>query len=79
MGEAAACTGEGENFVVEFAFLFKCYLGLRGGNTSQANRYIARRLCWDCRDFECGVTVCRGPLRHGWQWAWGEELRGSGC
>lgn len=44
MGRQPACTGERKNFVVEFAFLFKCYLGPHGGNTSQINRYIHHKV-----------------------------------
>lgn len=39
MGRQPACSGEKENFVVEFAFLSKCYLELHEGNRSQINRY----------------------------------------
>jgi hypothetical protein len=44
MGRQPACAGERENFVVEFAFLFKRYLGLRRGNTSQTTRYVHRKV-----------------------------------
>lgn len=46
MGTQPAGTGERENFVVEFAFLFKCCLGLLEGNTSQTNR------CMHCEVLE---------------------------
>lgn len=63
MGRQPACSGEKENFVVEFAFLFKRSLELREGNRSQINRYThceVPGLEWQDLKSESGVVVHTG-------------------